>query len=146
MARRILTALAVLVFILASVFLFLSAIESWSTDRTRRGWARTFGTPEEIVERYPHRAANAAALRIEAARTLQQQRDEGAIHAVAQGLQLLETGLPPTNPYICATVISTSTGNQSFTVTFSSSVANEWTVQAFPTIAGPPPPPMPPGF
>lgn len=65
MARRILTTLAVLVFILASVFLFLSAIESWSTDRTRRGWARTFGTPEEIVERYPHRAANAAALRIE---------------------------------------------------------------------------------
>ncbi len=45
--------------------MILGVLESWSTNRARVGWARTFGTPEEIRERYPQRPANTSALRIE---------------------------------------------------------------------------------
>lgn len=88
----------------------------------------------------------AAALRVEATRTLQLQRDEGSVHALAMGLALLETGLPPSNPYICAVTIDTSTGERSFTVTFALETANTWSVGARPTEPFEDPEPMPDSF
>ncbi len=88
----------------------------------------------------------AAALRIETTRTLQRQRDEGSVHALARGLALLETGFPPLDPYTCATSVDTSTGVRSFTVTFSSEVDGSWTVHAGPTSPPDAPEAMPESF
>ncbi len=88
----------------------------------------------------------AAALRIEHARTLQRQRDEGSVEALGRGLALLETGLPPSDPYVCGTTVSTSTGARAFTVSFAAEAANTWSVQARPTLPPEDPPPMPPSF
>lgn len=88
----------------------------------------------------------AAAVRIETARTLQEQLAEGSVHAIARGLALLETGLPPQDPYICATTIDTSLGGRSFTVTFSSETDGTWTVHAGPTLPPDAPEPMPETF
>lgn len=85
----------------------------------------------------------AAALRIESVRALQVQRDEGSLHALARGLALLETGLPPSDPYACGVVIDTSEGARSFTVTFTSEGGNNWSVTSSPTGAGEAPPAMP---
>ena len=88
----------------------------------------------------------AAALRVETARTLQTQRNQGSIHALAKGLALLETGLPPSDPYVCATTMETSTGEHSFTVTFSSETDEVWLVEAGPTVAFDDPQAMPDSF
>lgn len=85
----------------------------------------------------------ASALRIESVRTLQIERDQGSMHAVAKGLALLETGLPPTDPYSCAVEIDTPTGLRSFTVTFTSEGAGNWEVHSKPTEEGEFPPTMP---
>ncbi len=83
-----------------------------------------------------------AALRIETARTLQRQRDEGSVQALARGLALLETGLPPLDPYVCAVSI----GGRSFTVTFSSETGTNWSVHAAQTQPPASPDPMPASF
>lgn len=69
---------------------------------------------------------------IQTARTQQLQRDEGSIHAVARGLALLETGYPPTNPYVCGVTIDTSTGSHPFIVTFEFDAPNRCSVTAAP--------------
>lgn len=88
----------------------------------------------------------AAALRMETARTLQQRRDEGSLQALARGLALLETGLPPTDPYVCAVTLQTSSGERSFTVTFASEGENLWSVHTAPTEWPDAPEPMPESF
>lgn len=75
----------------------------------------------------------AAALRVETARILLTERDEGSVHALARGVALLETGLPPSDPYVCAMIIGTSPNDRSFTVTFASEGADSWSVSAAPT-------------
>ena len=79
----------------------------------------------------------AAALRIEKARVLQRDRDEGRIHALARGLRLLETGLPPSDPdpYTRYVTIETSTERSTWIVTFTRESAEEniWLVAAKPT-------------
>lgn len=85
----------------------------------------------------------AAALRIETIRTLQIQRDEGSVHAVARGIALLESGLPPSNPYVCTVEILTSRGVRPFTVTFASEVEGNWTVNSVPAVDGEAYDPMP---
>ncbi|NQT13401.1 MAG: hypothetical protein HQ582_11670 [Planctomycetes bacterium] len=75
----------------------------------------------------------ATALRMETARTLQQQRNEGSVHALARGLARLETGLPPSDPYACGVTISTTEGLRSFTVTFALETEGVWSVHARPT-------------
>jgi len=87
-----------------------------------------------------------AALRVETVRAQQQQRDEGTIHAIARGLALLETGLPPSAPYVCGVTITTSTGPNSFTVTFTSEGGDNWSVRSVPTLQGDVPQPMPDTF
>lgn len=88
----------------------------------------------------------AAALRVEAARTLQEARDEGSMHALARGLTLLETGLPPLESYACGVKISTSEGPLPFTVTFTLETEGIWSVHAQPTSLIENPQPMPDSF
>ncbi len=86
------------------------------------------------------------ALRIETAGTLQRERDRGSIVALARGLALLETGLPPLNPYVCGVTIDTPTGARSFTVTYTSAGVGSWSVRSPPTAFGTAPQPMPSSF
>jgi hypothetical protein len=89
----------------------------------------------------------AASLRVETARSLVNRRDEGSVQAAARGLSLLETGLPPTDPYACGVTIETSRGPRSFTVTFTSEAGpTAWSVAAAPTPDDQDPPPMPATF
>jgi hypothetical protein len=88
----------------------------------------------------------ASALRIEHIRLLQSQRDEGSTKALARGLSLLETGLPPTDPFVCGVTIDTSVGQRSYTVTYSGEGANLWAVHVAPTQPMEDPPPMPEHF
>jgi len=74
-----------------------------------------------------------AVLRTETTRTLRTQRDEGAIQALAVGLELLETGFPPTDPYVCAVSLVAADTKRSFTVTFRSESDDTWSVRAAPT-------------
>jgi hypothetical protein len=67
-------------------------------------------------------------LRSEAARSARQLRDEGSLSAAALAMALLETGLPPTNPYQCGVTVDTSRGPRGYTVDFSSDGDVLWTV------------------
>jgi hypothetical protein len=88
----------------------------------------------------------ASAVRLERARDHVRNRDEGSTRAVALGLDLLETGLPPTSPYACGVTLDTSLGTRSFTVTFTDQAGGTWTVEGRPTLAGENPPSMPASF
>jgi hypothetical protein len=88
----------------------------------------------------------ACALRLESARVQQQQRDEGTIHALARALTLLETGLPPSQPYVCGVTVTTATGPRLFTVTLSHEGVENWSVHAAPALPGADPDPMPSSF
>jgi len=78
----------------------------------------------------------ASALRIEKARILAEHRDETLMHALAQAMALMETGLPPSDPYVCATLIDTSQGPESITVTFANEANEIWSVHVAPTAPG----------
>jgi hypothetical protein len=86
------------------------------------------------------------AIRLQSLRAAQADRDEGAIQALARGLYLLETGLPPSNPYVCATTVDTSSGAHEYTVTFASQGGTSWTVSVTPTLPGDTPQAMPATF
>ncbi len=85
----------------------------------------------------------ASALRVETVRSQQGVRDQGSIHALALALTLLETGQPPTSPYVCAVSVTTPAGQRSYTVTYTSQGGTDWLVSVAPTAAGDEPPPMP---
>ena len=85
-------------------------------------------------------------LRIEKARVQAEQRDEALIHAMAKAVELLETGTPPSDPYVCATTIDTSRGPESVTVTFANEAAEIWGVHAALTGPSENPQPMPASF
>ena len=87
-----------------------------------------------------------AALRVETVRTLRQRRDQGSILAMARGLALLETGLPPTDPYVGAVLIGPPGEEVSYTVTFATGGENIWSVHAAPTVWPDDPEPMPASF
>src|SRR5262245_14958440 len=78
----------------------------------------------------------ATALRLEEVRAKQTLRDEGSVHALARGVALLETGLPPSDPYICGVDIETSQGTRSYTVTFTDEGDGNWAVNSTPTEEG----------
>jgi hypothetical protein len=82
-------------------------------------------------------------IRAETARAQAVTRDAGCVPALARGLELLETGYPPTNPYVCGVSIDTPSGTRAFTVTFATQGAANWTVQAAPTPDNESPAPMP---
>jgi len=88
----------------------------------------------------------AAALRVESVHAEQVIRDQGSLNAVAQGLALLQTGPPPTNPFVGGVTIDTSSGQRDYTVTMSSVDEGTWTINAIPTPLGQSPDPMPGSF
>lgn len=59
-----------------------------------------------------------AALRVESADTLLERRNEGSTVALGAGVALLETGVPPTDPYACGVSIETSSGVLSYVVSY----------------------------
>ena len=77
-----------------------------------------------------------SALRLETVHVQQTQRDEGSIHALARAVTLMETGLPPSSPYVRGAIISTSTGPRSYTVTFVLTGGTNWRIDVTPTEAG----------
>jgi hypothetical protein len=88
----------------------------------------------------------AAALRVETVRAAQARRDEGTLAALARGLALLETGVPPSDPFTCGVTLNTSVGPRSFTLTFASEGIDHWSVHAAPTAEGADPPAPPSSF
>jgi hypothetical protein len=119
------------------------------TNRPRHGYAMMLVVIAIVVLLLLYSVAyrhTAAALRVETARVQQLQRDEGTIHALARALALLETGLPPTDPYVCGVTITTSLGPSLFVVTFSSEGGPNWSVNARPPMLAEDPDPMPASF
>jgi hypothetical protein len=88
----------------------------------------------------------ASAVRIESTRALQARRDEGSLHALALGLARLETGVPPSSPYVGGVTLDTSTGQRSFTLTFTLEGGDTWTVGVAPTGPVEDPDPLPESF
>jgi hypothetical protein len=88
----------------------------------------------------------ASALRIESVRALQTIRDEGSLQAAAQALALLQTGLPPSSPYLCGATIETPTGQRVYEVTFTSPDNINWTIHAVLAADGEALDPMPNSF
>lgn len=88
----------------------------------------------------------AAALRVESIRDLQRLRDEGSTHAMARALALLETGEPPSSPYVCGVTIDTYTGPRPYTLTFTAEAEGRWSVHAELTQPGDDPQPLPDSF
>ena len=88
----------------------------------------------------------ASALRVATAHAQRIDRDEGSIPALACGLELLESGQPPSDPYVCGVLVTTSHGPQSFTLTFNQVDNATWNVTAGPTVAGSNPPVVPSTF
>jgi hypothetical protein len=87
-----------------------------------------------------------SALLVESVLLEEAQRDEGSVAAVARGVTLLETGLPPSDPYVCGVTIQTTTGPRDYVVTFTSNGSGAWTVEAAPEQPGQAPVPMPTAF
>ena len=120
-----------------------------TTTKPRKGYAMVFVLVFIALILSLHSVAHrhiSAALRLEGARTLRRQRDAGPTHALAKGLELLETGLPPRKQYVCATTIDTSQGPRSFTITYELQHGGNWSVQARPTSGTEVHPPMPLSF
>lgn len=88
----------------------------------------------------------AATIRTVSLQELQADRDEGSLHAVARAMALLETGLPPTSPYVCGATIDTATGSKSFRVTFTLEGGATWSVRSAPAGTDENLPPMPGTF
>lgn len=74
-------------------------------------------------------------LRIE--KSFQQQQDyyDGCICALSWGLTLLETGLPPANPYSCTVHVGRD-GSQLFVITFEETTSLNYTVTTRPADSG----------
>ena len=87
-----------------------------------------------------------SALRVQTVRVGQVQRDQGSVQALGLGLSLLETGLPPVNPYVCSVNITTAQGGSVYTVTFTQGTGNTWAVQSAPATVGTIYPQMPTTF
>ena len=66
--------------------------------------------------------------------------------AMGRALDVLWTGRPPSDPYICSTIIETSAGPQSYSITFDQKGDSHWEVRVEPTTPGDDPPPLPSKF
>jgi hypothetical protein len=84
-------------------------------------------------------------LRLDQARVEATDFREGPVQVMAKALALLETGLPPSNPYLCGVTVDTSDGPRSFSVDFSWG-AGPVSVEVAPTTDAGSLVPMPPTF
>jgi hypothetical protein len=86
----------------------------------------------------------AALLRIETARTQRAEVSESDVLALTQAILLLQTGTPEAqstwnsvnSTYTCTTTVETSSGPESFTITYQKLGAGSWNVQAAPGSQG----------
>lgn len=85
-------------------------------------------------------------LRVASIRAVQGRRDEGSIEALGRAMHLLETGLPPSSPYVCGATINTSGGPRSYTITFTQQADGTWTVRSDVQQPSETPTPMPDSF
>ncbi len=74
-------------------------------------------------------------LRIEKSFQQQQNYYDGCVRALSWGVTLLETGLPPANPYSCTVQVG-SDSSQSFVITFEQTADLNYTVTARPADTG----------
>ena len=66
--------------------------------------------------------------------------------AMGRALDTLWTGRPPAEFYVCATVVQTSAGPVSYTITYNQKGGDHWEIRVEPTAAGVDPPPLPTRF
>lgn len=66
--------------------------------------------------------------------------------AMGKALDALWTGTPPSDPYVCATIVQTSMGPKSYTITFEKDDGDHYQVRVEPTAPGDYPPPLPSSF
>jgi hypothetical protein len=88
----------------------------------------------------------ASALRTEQAIQQLEWRDQGVLQAVAQATSLLESGVPPSSPFVGEIGIDTQAGIRNFTVTFTEVASGQWQIEAHPTLPTESPPTMPLSF
>jgi hypothetical protein len=74
----------------------------------------------------------AAAIRIVSLQAIESDRDEGSLQAAALAVALLETGLPPTSPYVCVATIDTPAGPRALRVTWTLQTGTTWSICATP--------------
>jgi hypothetical protein len=68
------------------------------------------------------------------------------MRAMGRALDVLWTGPPPSDPYVCSTIIETSAGPKSFTISYDQKSGKHWKVLVEPTAPGDDPPPLPASF
>jgi hypothetical protein len=73
-----------------------------------------------------------AVLRVERASLLADDFSDGPVRATGLALALLESGLPPTNPYECGVRLTTAAGDRCFSVQFTSAAPGTWSVHVTP--------------
>ena len=88
----------------------------------------------------------ASVIRVEQARTLRDTRTTWSAPAVADGLRLLQTGVPPADPYVCKLALTQDSQTRYFQLTFTQVGPTRWTVTAAPTDADNPAPDCPESF
>ncbi|MDA1016268.1 MAG: hypothetical protein O3A00_17655 [Planctomycetota bacterium] len=74
----------------------------------------------------------ATAARVERTISIQNDLDQGALLVAAQGLSLLETAPPPSNPYQCQTSATINGTPTAFELTYTSDMFNEWQLDVRP--------------
>jgi hypothetical protein len=77
--------------------------------------------------------SSATVLRFEQARTLRAGRANFAAPAMATGLRLLETGVPPSDPYACKVTLELDGVTRYYRLGFEQIAPNRWTIDASPT-------------
>jgi hypothetical protein len=75
----------------------------------------------------------ATSLRLEKIQAQRLTRDQGSVLAMAKVLTLLETGIPPTSPFLCKVPVDTPTGTRNFTVTLTLDGIDKWKVKVAPS-------------
>jgi hypothetical protein len=66
--------------------------------------------------------------------------------AMGKALDVLWTGPPPSDPYVCSTVVETSAGAKSYTITYEEQGGQHYRIRVEPTAPGDDPPPLPQSF
>jgi hypothetical protein len=88
----------------------------------------------------------AAMLRVESVNQTRTVYDEDCIAALARAMALLESGLPPSNPFVCGATQTTSIGTKTMKVAFSLQEDGLWQVRVSPAQSDEKLPPMPETF
>ena len=82
--------------------------------------------------------SSAAALRLEEARSKRDTRTTWTAPAIAQGLRLLQTGNPPSDPYSCKMAIASDSETHYILLTYNQISLGRYTIAATPTTADDP--------